>query len=222
MSETSARANRLARVTGSLRRNGLITRRGSPPLAGTADTAAAGVGTGMPTSWPGDGGGSGTSGRGVSAGGATIGTAGGVCCVTAFAAGTGILSRFVAAAYAVDSATRSGKASDTPGSVAAAAIWGISQGVAIDGVGRDGYGRFGASGALIAGVGRRNSGDTVGDNSPSAGVRRGVSRGGIAVFVNGVVIPTEIRTMAPQTLHRARTPLGGTLAGSTRNMERHS
>ena len=38
---------------------------------------------------------------------------------------------------------------------------------------------------------------------------------GTAKFVSGVVAPSVIRTMAPQTLHRALTPFGGTLAGST-------
>jgi hypothetical protein len=46
----------------------------------------------------------------------------------------------------------------------------------------------------------------------------GVSAG----FVNGVADPTLMRMMAPQTLHRARTPFGGTFAGSTRKTDRQS
>jgi hypothetical protein len=84
-----------------------------------------------------------------------------------------------------------------------------------DGVGRDGYGRGAATGSAITGVVGRAE-------PPTAGLCSGVSGRGTDVFVNGVVAPTAIRTIAPHTLHRARTPFGGTLAGSTRNTERQS
>jgi hypothetical protein len=57
----------------------------------------------------------------------------------------------------------------------------------------------------------------------TAGVRTGVAvRGVIAGLVSGVVAPTLIRMIAPHTLQRARTPFGGTFAGSTRKTDRQS
>ncbi len=94
-------------------------------------------------------------------------------------------------------------------------------GVATDGVGRAGYG-VPDSGTSF-GVGRRNPAMLAGAAAATAGVRTGVAvRGVIVGFVNGVVAPTLIRRIAPQTLHRALTPFGGTFAGSTRNTDRQS
>jgi hypothetical protein len=96
-------------------------------------------------------------------------------------------------------------------------------GVATDGVGRDGYGVPDSVISFSAGVGRRRPGMLDGVAAPMAGVRTGVDvRGVIAGFVNGVVAPTVIRIIAPQTLHRALTPFGGTFAGSTRKTDRQS
>ena len=96
-------------------------------------------------------------------------------------------------------------------------------GVAIDGVGRAGYGVPDSGVAFNVGVGRRNPGRPEGAGWETAGVHTGeVARGVIAGLVNGVVAPTLTRRIAPQTLHRARTPFGGTLAGSTRKIDRQS
>jgi hypothetical protein len=96
-------------------------------------------------------------------------------------------------------------------------------GVVTDGVGREGYGVPESYGSFAAGVMRRIPGMLAGVAAATAGDRTGVeARGVIAGFVSGVVAPTAIRRIAPQTLHRARTPFGGTLAGSTRNTDRQS
>jgi hypothetical protein len=109
--------------------------------------------------------------------------------------------------------------------------WGI--GCATDGVGIATVGIVGVGIAATAGngVGWRIVGTAVGVidgvdtgvDTPTEGDRIGVTlRGVMAGFVSGVVAPTEIRRIAPQTLHRARTPFGGTFAGSTRNTDRQS
>ena len=166
MSETNARARRFARVIGSLRRNGLITRLVSLTVAVVGVGNATGAGVGEPTSCPGDGGGGGTSGRAALGGG-----------------GAGIA------------------------------------GVETDGVGRDGYGVPTSTISGSDGVPRFNAGAA----AVAAAGRTGVAvRGVMVVFVSGVVAPTLIRMIAPQTLHRARTPFGGTFAGSTRNTDRQS
>ncbi len=96
-------------------------------------------------------------------------------------------------------------------------------GVETEGVGRDGYGVPDSVGSAADGVGRRMPGMLAGVLATTAGVRSGVAeRGVMAGLVSGVVAPTLIRMIAPHTLQRARTPLGGTFAGSTRKTDRQS
>ncbi len=92
-----------------------------------------------------------------------------------------------------------------------------------EGVGREGYGVPTSAISLGSGVVRRIPGMLAGVDAATAGVRTGVTaRGVMAGFVSGVVAPTVILRIAPQTLHRALTPFGGTFAGSTRNTDRQS
>ncbi len=207
-----------------------MTRRGTPGAA-TAGTAFTGVGSTIPTSCPGDGGGGGTSGRGVTEtvvanGGVDTGTAGGATAGVSSsdsernssgASGSVVVEDRPACSMSTGDADTGVLAIGTSdGSIvallSAGSVGAILTGEENDGVGRDGNGRLVASGSLIAGVAR----------PLAAGVCNGVSGCGKAAFVSGVVEPTEIRTIAPQTLHRARTPFGGTFAGSTRNTERQS
>ncbi len=96
-------------------------------------------------------------------------------------------------------------------------------GVATDGVGRVGYGVPEDGRSFSVGVGRRSPGMLDGAAADTAGVKAGADvRGVIAGLVSGVATPTLIRMIAPQTLHRALTPFGGTFAGSTRNTDRQS
>ncbi|MDZ7630952.1 MAG: hypothetical protein U5K74_06250 [Gemmatimonadaceae bacterium] len=95
-------------------------------------------------------------------------------------------------------------------------------GVETEGVGREGYGVPLSAISVEVGV-RLIPGMLAGVAAATAGDRTGVAdRGVSAGFVSGVVAPTVIRRIAPHTLHRARTPFGGTLAGSTRKTERQS
>ena len=97
---------------------------------------------------------------------------------------------------------------------------GRTAGVATDGVGRAGYG---VPASDLSGVARRMPSSPAGVAATTAAVRTGVMvRGVIVGLVSGVVAPTLIRMIAPQTLHRALTPFGGTFAGSTRNTDRQS
>ena len=87
----------------------------------------------------------------------------------------------------------------------------------------DGAGLLVSDGAGMDGVGRRIPGIPDGvvaltDSGRTGATTRGVNDG----FVSGVLAPTEIRMIAPHTLHRALTPFGGTLAGSTRKTDRQS
>jgi len=96
---------------------------------------------------------------------------------------------------------------------------GAAAGALTDGVGRVANGEEKAAVGGAAGVGRVANGAA----APPARLVTGVAcRGVIAGLVSGVVAPTEIRTIAPHTLQRARTPFGGTLEGSTRNTDRQS
>ena len=107
----------------------------------------------------------------------------------------------------------------TSGRAAAA----TTAGVETDGVGRDGYGVPDSAMSDDVGVGRRIPGMLAGVAAVTAGDRTGVEvRGVIAGLVSGVVAPTVMRRIAPHTLHRALTPFGGTLAGSTRKTDRQS
>ncbi len=86
-----------------------------------------------------------------------------------------------------------------------------------------GAGLLVGNGAGMDGVGRRIPGIPDGvvaltDSGRTGATTRGVNNG----FVSGVLAPTEIRMIAPHTLHRALTPFGGTLAGSTRKTDRQS
>lgn len=86
-----------------------------------------------------------------------------------------------------------------------------------------GAGLLVGNGAGMDGVGRRIPGIPDGvvaltDSGRTGATTRGVNDG----FVSGVLAPTEIRMIAPHTLHRALTPFGGTLAGSTRKTDRQS
>ena len=94
-------------------------------------------------------------------------------------------------------------------------------GVDIDGVGRDGYGMLAADGSCIEADARPMPGAPDGVADGTDGWRSGVWRE-TAGLLSGVTAPTEIRTIAPHTLHRALTPFGGTFAGSTRKTDRQS
>lgn len=96
-------------------------------------------------------------------------------------------------------------------------------GVDTDGVGRESCGVPLSIAATKPGVPRRIPGMLDGALAGTTGTRSGVGiRDGVDALVSGVVAPSVIRRMAPQTLQRARTPFGGTLAGSTRNTDRQS
>ncbi len=95
--------------------------------------------------------------------------------------------------------------------------------VETDGVGRDGYGVPDSGIAGVTDGWRRIPGIPAGVAGAMVADRTGVEDlGVIAGFVNGVVAPTVILRIAPQTLQRALTPFGGTFAGSTRNTDRQS
>lgn len=96
-------------------------------------------------------------------------------------------------------------------------------GVETEGVGRETAGKRPSVGSSTPAVPRRLPGILEGTLAGTTGERSGVGiRGAIDGVVSGVVAPSVIRKMAPQTLQRARTPFGGTLAGSTRNTDRQS
>ena len=96
-------------------------------------------------------------------------------------------------------------------------------GVETDGVGCDGYGvPVPADSEGEAGV-RRIPGMLAGVTGDREGERTAVAERGVSAgLFSGVVAPTVIRRIAPQTLQRARTPFGGTFAGSTRKTDRQS
>ena len=227
-----------------------MTRRGSPGAA-TAGAGFSGIDSSIPTICPGDGGGGGTSGRGITdPATADAGGDGGTTCAAAAGSrsGTTVATKADATAGAdtgissvamernSSGASGSAGAADTP--AASTSTGAVDTGVTTvprcdgnadappnagsvgatlaadenDGSGRNGAGRFATTGSPRAGV----------DGPLAAGLCTGVSGCGTAEFVSGVVEPTVIRTIAPQTLHRARTPFGGTFEGSTRNTERQS
>ena len=96
-------------------------------------------------------------------------------------------------------------------------------GVETDGVGRRDSDMPPSISPTSPGVPGRTRGLLTGELAGDAGERSGVgSRVETDGVVSGVVAPSVIRRMAPQTLQRARMPFGGTLAGSTRNTDRQS
>src|SRR5450759_600392 len=220
MSETRARASLLARWFGSLERNGLSGRRGPPsPATGMAPGGFAG-GRGVVGALDGDPDGTNGGAEIPEAPGEAAGAAGG----------------------AGDRGVNSRSPDEGDGGVAVA----VTEARPIDsGLGREAAGvstvRGGGGGGDGAGrcpggvAGTRCDAEPNGGGSQppcAAGAERGRScdpdsRGGVAGRSpppGGVVWPVGAgMEMTPlHTEHRARTPEGGTLAGSTRNMERQS
>lgn len=95
---------------------------------------------------------------------------------------------------------------------------GVMAGVAMLGVGVETYRGAGVP-TPPDGADSRTAG--VADVAPIASYGSGVAPRTEALLI-GVIEPSVILMIAPQTLHRARTPFGGTFAGSTRNTDRQS
>lgn len=224
MSETRARANRLARWCGSRARYGLTW----PPAAGTgAGRAGAGGPAGVATRGGALGGGAaggaaratgagagaaGVAARGAAAGVGTRGVAG-PGMFTELDGGVGIAQR---ASGGVANAPRGTAA---PGGAAGLGMGGVS--------GRSGFvssnGIPASPASAAAPVGAGAGGGAVG-----AGVATGVGVRGWTCAVPAAA--TSLRSAAvgsgtgitpPQIAQRARTPPAGTLAGSTRNIDEH-
>jgi type IV secretion system protein TrbL len=103
------------------------------------------------------------------------------------------------------------------GGIAAAGIAGAGDGVAV----RTGVGMAGTRGIGIAGVTRPDMNDSgAAAASDSRTARSVTSQPGDIAGADVAAMPTRIT--APQTEQRARTPPGGTFAGSTRKTELHS
>ena len=245
MSETRARASRLARWLGSLERNGFTGRRAPP--SPTAVDAPGGVigGRGVGAAGGIDalaaGGVGGDAGRGVGAGvGAEVvalgpvnglGAADGIDVAAGEddVGGAGGLLEDPGTNGGADGAAPPGRAGVNPGVAGGELNSGIPPvgdgGVAVAMIGPDSdrwRGIAGDSPVLVgfgggAGV-YGGAGGAVNGADPCAD---GVAARAVAA---GVVTPLGAgMLMTPlQTEHRARTPLGGTFAGSTRKIERQS
>ncbi|HJQ10669.1 MAG TPA: hypothetical protein VJ840_06510 [Gemmatimonadaceae bacterium] len=91
-------------------------------------------------------------------------------------------------------------------------------GVAVAVIGPDSSRRRGGTGISARGAGGGGGGAMYGADAGAAGVVvRGAEVPGVATPLGAGMVMTPL-----QTEHRARTPLGGTLAGSTRKIERQS
>ncbi len=178
-------------------------------VLGPTAADANGVTISPPTICPGDGGGGGTRGRANAAAGVCIGIA-------------SIAGKEVSGVAMVGSAAIG--VANFGNSIAGVTDAGVANGgVETDGVGRDGYGVPVSGISVDSGVDRRMLGILAGVAGIIGITRDGVAaRATIAGLVRGVDEPTVIRMIAPHTLQRARTPFGGTFAGSTRKTERQS
>src|SRR2546423_2202770 len=249
MSETRARASRLARWLGSLERNGFTGRRA--PASPTAVDAPGGVIGGRGAGGVGGieavvagciGGGAGRAGGAPGVGGGVPatepvngrGAAGGIDVADGddvVGAAGGLLDEPGTNGGADGPAPLGARAGVNPGVAGGELNSGIPPlgdggvAVAVTGPDSDRWRGIAGDSTVLAGLGGGGAGvyggaagavDWVEGCAGGVAVR-GVAAAGVATPLGAGIVMTPL-----QTEHRARTPLGGTFAGSTRKIERQS